>query len=194
VREWVKPFLIQKIQDAMAKELGHKVGEGWRERYAMQLVRDKAVYYGLANCFNTHFGSGGLNGLKEGMIYTFGSVLADLPEEVFRKLYEAKNLFFSFTPNPGAETKVFFPEHDIKTGEKIQVVTFPYISDRMPLLALRGQIVHELIYLYHGNEFSMSEVTEKTDEIARTWGFEEEIRAFRDYWAETEAQERAQGF
>jgi hypothetical protein len=105
--------------------MGHKVKEGWRERYAKQLRRDVTVYYELTNCFNSDFGFGGLSGFKETMVYTFGTVLADLPEEVFKKLYASKNLFFSFTPEPGAEIKVFFPEHDIKVGEKLQLVVFP---------------------------------------------------------------------
>jgi hypothetical protein len=62
----------------------------------------------------------------------------------------------------------------------------------MPPEALRGQIVRELIYVYHENEFSVREIIDKTDEIARTWGFEDEIKALRDYWAETETQKRAQ--
>ena len=192
MRDWVKPFLVQKTQDEIEKELGHKIKEGWRERYAMQLRRDKAVHYQLTNCFNTDFGFGGLHGPKERMVYTFGSVLADLPEEVFKKLYASKNLFLSFSPNPGAEVKVFFPEHDIKAGERLQLVVFPYEGGLMPPEALRGQIVRELIHVYHENEFSVHEMAEKTDEIARIWGFEDEIKALRDYWAETEARKRAQ--
>jgi hypothetical protein len=183
MKAWVKPFLIESAQDEMEKELGHKIKEGWRERYAMQLGRDFAVYYKLTHCFNTDFGFGGLAGPKERMVYTFGSVLADLPEDIFKKLHEKKNLFISFTPNPGAEVKVFF-------GEKIELVTFPYECDRMPPMALRGQILRELIYVYHEGGFSVDEIIEKTDEIARSWGLGEEIKALRDYWAAVGVEER----
>ena len=188
MRDWVRPFLIQKAQDELEQELGLQVKEGWRERYASQLGQMTIVYHKLTTCLNTHFGLEGLDETKERILHAFGSVLASLPEDVFKKLYSNKNLFFSFALKPGAEVKEFYLDHDIKAGEKVQVVTFPYVNEHMPPEALRGELVQGLIQINYGNKLNIKEINEKMGDIAKDWGFEEELRAFIGYRAGIKAK------
>ncbi len=69
----------------------------------------------------------------------FGSVLADLDEEVFKQLWKMKNLFFIFTPCPGPEVKLFQLENDLRKGDLI-IVNFPYSSIDHPPKTIRGLI------------------------------------------------------
>lgn len=194
MREWVRPFLIKKAKDELEQELGLQVKDGWRERYASQLGRNSVVYYKLTNCLNTHFGLEGLDETKERIIRAFGSVLASLPEEVFTNLYSNKNLFFSFALKAEAEVKEFYLDHDIKPGEKVQVVTFPYASEHMPPEALRGELVQGLIQIHYGNKLNMKEISEKMDAIAKDWGFEEELIAYISYRAGIRAKTHSNDF
>jgi hypothetical protein len=72
MRDWVRPFLSIEEQES---------------------VDDDAIYSELAGSFNLNFGRGIFGGEPELMRTSFGFVLAHLPEEVFTKLSEMKNLF-----------------------------------------------------------------------------------------------------
>jgi hypothetical protein len=158
MKDWVRPFLSIEEQES---------------------VDDDAIYSELAGSFNLNFGRGIYGGAPELMRTLFGFVLANLPEEVFTKLSEMKNLFFSYIPDVGAEVKVFPLSDDLNAGEKLFIVTLPYIMASEPSMAVIGEIAHELAHVYAGHIRGNDEIEEETDEIAKGWGFEEAISAFR---------------
>lgn len=142
-------------------------------------LEDKETFYHeLVSCLNCHFARG--LGYTEDFFYNvFGSVLADLPEEVFKRICSMKNLFFVYTPNPRAETKIFQLKNDI-TERTLQVVIFPYDSDFLPSMVLRGEIVRELVRVHRGL-VDVVEQEQRIDAIAIEWGFREEVEALREY-------------
>jgi hypothetical protein len=151
-----------------------------------RMCDDKEILYQeLISCLNCDFGKELEH--RHGFFHTvFGSVLADLPEEVFKTLCSMKNLFFVYTPNPRAETKLFELKNGI-TEQKLQVVLFPHDSDFLPSMVLRGQIVHELVHVHTGL-MDMIEDEDQVDSIAIKWGFEEEIKRFRDHSSKREPE------
>jgi hypothetical protein len=135
-----------------------------------------------------HFSAFGFSGIGLAFKNTFGSVLSDLPKEVFLQLVGMKNVFFTFTPNPGAEVKPFVLEDRDNLGDwsRIIVVTFPYAVYGMPLMAIRGSIVHELVHVCLHSETKVGSndaMEEEADKVAGDWGFTEEIAEMRKYGA-----------
>ena len=180
MKDWVKPYLIQQIEEHIGGDETFR--KQWIENKVESFKSDQAVYWELVEDFNYHFGFG-LGGEKDYFTTTFGAVLADLSQEVFLKLKEMRNLFFCFTPMPGAEVKQFRLEDDLRAGEVLQIVIFPYASAFMPPMAIRGEIAHELahVWLEHRSTTEHEKQEDETDNLAREWGFVEEIEALRQY-------------
>lgn len=192
MKDWVKPYILQRIAeyvDELAKEESEK--EQWLTLKSRALEDTEILYYELTSYLNCHFGRE-LGDPQEFFYKVFGSVLADLSEEVFKKLCGMKNLFLTYTPNPAAEVKIFELEYDIKEGN-LQVVTFPYSSGFLPPKALRGQIVHELVHVYTGLG-AIVDQEDQIDSIAIEWGFGEEIKAAKEYKKQIQLRERRQPF
>jgi hypothetical protein len=185
MKDWVRPYLIQELEESFDE--AEIMYEAERKKLIESQVEgfqsDEAVFYALVEEFNTDFGIGILGGAKDRFTNIFGSVLADLPENVFMKLKEMKNLLFCFTPTLGGEVKQFRLEHDLEAGELLQVVTFPYENVFMPLRAARGEIVHELAHVWaeHMPSLEHEKLEEEADNLPREWGFEKEIEALREY-------------
>jgi len=188
MREWVKPYVLQRTAEDLAdssKDESEK--REWMTLKSKMLEDEEILYHELISCLNCHL-SRELGEPDEFFYHVFGSVLADLPEKVFKRLCSMKNLFFVHTPNPRAETKVMALKNHI-TEQKLQVVVFPYDSGFLPSMALRGEIVRELVHVHTG----LVDLTEQGDQIeliAREWGFGEEIRAASEHRKEKEAEER----
>lgn len=155
--------------------------ESERERWmatSRTLEGKETFYHELISCLNCHFARE--LGYTEGFFYNvFGSVLADLPEEVFKEICSMKNLFFVYTPYPRAETKIFQLKNDI-TERTLQIVIFPFDSDFLPSMVLRGEIVRELVRVHRGL-VDVVEQEQRIDAISKEWGFREEIEALREY-------------
>jgi hypothetical protein len=162
MRDWVKPFLLQR------KPLNPE-----------RLENENVVYYELADCLKYDFGAGHEWPINT-LIETFGSVLAELPEEVFNKIYRIENLFFIFSPLPGPEIKIFHLKNDLRAGP-LRIVNFPFDSALMPVKALKGEMAHELAHIYKEHEITSEEIEDEANGIAKSWGLEEEIKAFKEY-------------
>ena len=191
MKEWVKWFLVEEnVKQYKDKNEGQEA----IAEICEDLEDEEEVYDQLIDYFNVDFGRDELNGPSDYISNAFGSVLADLPENVFKELSEMKNLFFTFTPHAGAEVKRFVLADDFRTGEKIQIVTFPYTTAFLPLSATRGEIAHQLAHIYgehNGASGARTDATQRqADQTAKFWGFQEEIRAHRDYLT---AKERSWG-
>ncbi len=190
MKDWVKPYLMRgkaKVcLDGQFKDPSRK--EDIVEDESIEFENEEGVYDDLAHCLNIHFGASGIGGDRDFFTQVFGSVLADLPWEVFKKLSETQNLFFTFTRNPGAEVKQFILEHNLKAGQKVQIVIFPYASILLPTIdAIRGQIAVKLAYVWaECNGHRTDELEQEVKEIARSWGFEKQINALRGCEAKTE--------
>jgi hypothetical protein len=183
MKDWVKPFLIQRMKEALDEdEELYPDREKIMDRRKKELEDEDAVYYELTYYFNVDFG-GGLGWPIDHMITAFGSVLADLSKDTFEKLSAIKNLYFVFAPYPGAEVKMFRLERDTKAKSWLRIVTFPFDNAFMLYDALKGEIAHELAHIYQelDSPTVWNEIEDEADEIAVSWGFEKEIKEFRDY-------------
>jgi pSer/pThr/pTyr-binding forkhead associated (FHA) protein len=188
MRKWVKPYILQrtaKYIDGLMPDRLEK--EQWLALKSNVLEDPDILYYELTLCLNCHFGRE-LGDPQEFFYKVFGSVLADLPEEVFKKLCDMKNLLFTYNPNPEGEVKVFGLEHDI-TEDNLQAVTFPFCSGFVPPMALRGQIVHQLVKVCTGLGDVYGQ-EDRIDSIAIQWGFGEETKAAKQYKKETESRKK----
>lgn len=168
MKEWVKPYLIQRLPQ--------------RRNRTEEKIPDAAIFYKLTDQLQHDFGSG-VGGDSAFFTEIFGSVLAELPKEVFEKLIEMKNVLYIFTPFPGAEVKIFQLDENIKAGT-LSIINFPYDSSYMPSEVLRGQIAHELAHVLLEHDCGSDENENTADETAKLWGFEKEIQALRDHWKE----------
>lgn len=180
MRDWVKPFLIQDLRNILDETMedGSEKEKWIKLKIEHEMNSEESMRVGLVNFVNYDFGP--VIGFGWSFTEAFGSVLADLPEEQFKKLISMKSVFFTFTPNPGAEVKQFKINSDIKEGEMLQVVTFPFVASSMPFMAIKGEIIHELVHVITGIGGTVKE-EDKIDPIAIEWGFKEEIKAYRNY-------------
>jgi len=187
MRDWVKSFLLEEIRNTineLAPNISDFEKEEWFNLSSQELNKEDGIFVELTRFFNTNIG-GGIVG--PGWVFTcaFGSVLADLPKDVFDALREMKNLFIAYCELGGAQVKWFDPEHDISVGERIIVVVFPESTGFYPLPALRGVIAHELAHVYARHvmpeKLNMGDkAEEEADALARSWGFEAGIDALRE--------------
>jgi hypothetical protein len=188
MKEWVRWFLVEENVKQYQEETERQEAIAG---ICEDLEDEEEVYDQLTDYFNVDFGRDEPNGPADYLANAFGSVLADLPQDVFQALCEMKNLFFTFTPHAGAEVKRFALGHDVKTQEGIQIVTFPYAAALLPWSATRGQIAHHLAHIYAGHKAGRTDTTrDEADKMARSWGFYEDIAAYGDYRT---AQERSWG-
>lgn len=196
MKDWVKPFLLKESQRFM-NEMGFKedIRQFTITNFEREIASDEGIWNILSEHLNCHFGIGAMNPDILWFTCAFGSVLADLPEEVFLKIRSMKNVFYTFTPNPGAEVKHFvFDEDDrIENWDRIIVVTFPYEVSFMPPITAKGTIVHELAHVYAHPDQAVSneKMEDEADQLPIDWGFEEEIKAMRDYYMEEREQNHA---
>ncbi len=186
MKGWVKTYILKTTRE----DLAEAIDDEYEKKHSMAIkskrVDNKEIlYHELISRLNCDFGKP-LEHRHGFFYYVFGSVLADLPEAVFTRLCTMKNLFFVYTPNSRAETKLFELKNDI-TEQKLQVVLFPYDSEFLPSMVLRGQIVHELVHVHTG-VVDMIEEEDQIDSIATKWGFEEEIKRFRDHHSRREPE------
>jgi hypothetical protein len=192
MKDWVKPYILQRITEYLNEFVQDEPEkERWLALKSKALEDTEILYYELTSYLNCHFGRE-LGDPQEFFYKVFGSVLADLPEEIFKKLCNMKNLFFTYTPNPGAEVKIFELEYDIKEGN-LEIITFPYRWGFLPPNALRGVIVHELVHIYTGLG-AIIDQEDQIDSIATEWGFREEIKAAKKYKKQIQLEERRQPF
>jgi len=190
MKEWPLNFLKKQMEDALS-ELG--ADEKWRrmkmDRLETDLSRPEYVYRELAEALEVDFGVG-ISQAGQGMKTIFGSVLADLPEEVFIKLLKMKHVFYIHTNNPGAEVKPFQLDEDriraINDLQRVVVVNFPHDMISRDFAAARGTVAHELahVYLEHGFKETVhtEDDEEEDDRLIAEWGFEAEWEAtIREY-------------
>jgi hypothetical protein len=176
MKDWVRSFLIQEFIDSLG---GPGKSEEGREKKIKQKTKElensELAYEELANLMQCDFGNAPAG---ESSVFSaiFGSVLADLPEDVFKKLSEMKNVLYIFTPFPWAEVKIFDLSASIKEGQ-IRIVNFPNNSLDMTQKALKGEIAYGLARVLSGLKGSEDE---SADETLRNWGFEKELKALKD--------------
>jgi len=197
MKPWVKSFLMQQHKKVMNEmKMEKETRKLSLEGFKREIESDEAIRYKLIDELNCHFGVGGLLGHKNWFKDIFGSVLADLPEEVFLQIRAMKNVLYTFTPNPGAEVKhFFFEENDNhENWDRIVIVTFPFGIIDMSAKAARGMIAHELVHVcvHSDKAISNDAMEDEADRIAMEWGFEEEIKAMREYIAEYEQETQDQ--
>ncbi|NIS71277.1 MAG: hypothetical protein GTO12_20755 [Proteobacteria bacterium] len=188
MKDWVKPYILQETGrhlDGFVKNRLER--EQWLALKSKALENTEILFHELTSCLNCHFGRE--PGDPQVFFYkVFGSVLADLPEEVFEKLSCMKNLFFTHNPNPGGEAKIFELGDDILQGNQ-EIVTFSYDSGFLPPKVLRGEIVQKFLQIYTGRS-NVYEQDPQIHSIAIEWGFGEEIKAVRKYKNEARYQKR----
>lgn len=188
MKGWVKPYILQRTSESVGQLVEDEPDrDQWLALKSKALEDREILYHELTSYLNCHFGRE-LGDPQEFFLKVFGSVLADLPGEVFKKLCGVKNLFFTYTPHPGAELKAFELNHRIDEGN-LHIVAFPHSSGYLPQRVLRGEIVHELAHVYRGT-VEVVEEEDQIDAIAVEWGFEREIKAFREHTRETRSKQR----
>ena len=147
---------------------------------------EETLCHELTRYLNCHFGIG--LGPAHYFTGSFGSVLANLPHNVFLKLKRMRNLFFVFTQFLGGEVKILYPLRPLQKG-KICIVTFRLIDiEKMSSDALMGCIAHELAHVYLEQELTSivskeawEDAEKEADELAIEWGFEDNIKVLRDF-------------
>jgi len=188
VNNWVKPYLIKELRDKISRfsKQPEEIKRKWIRLRSKDFKDQNVVFMHLIDSLQHEFG-GGLGRDSQRFSESFGSVLADLPEDVFRDLCATKNVFFIFTPFQGAEVKILRSESGIKKDQTFRIVNFPYASIFMPHSALRGEVAHELAHVLLTHESvsrDLDKMEDEADRVASNWGFRNEINALRDYWKE----------
>ena len=192
MRDWVKPMLKNDAIQLLGSLANSNLKEEDRKELfnskldEIEHAGEKEIFYELTDYFQIDFGRE-LGGATQLMTTAFGSVLSDLPEMmVFKKLSEMKNVFFIFNEfGWGTVKKLNFDE----PMEEIHIVVFDNVSSSMPFIALRGMIAHEIAHVYLGHTFGTEEIEDRTDKLAIEWGFEAEIKALREYFAELKKEQ-----
>jgi len=177
MKDWVKHFLTGKLyKEARAKWGKNQPTDSKKEMVTMELERlmasETGIYYALIECLQCYFGEEIDPNVAATFSQLFGSVLVDLPEEVFSKISKMKNLFFLFNPIRQTWAAQFKLKEAIPEGENLKIVNYFYQTPYMPRKAARGEIVQGLIIAY--SDEGLTE--ERMYEIAKNWGFGEEIR------------------
>jgi hypothetical protein len=176
MRDWVKPYILNRTRSVIVELLKDTSDIEEVLKRKKESLSDEEVFSCLSDELNCRFWAGGLDSESEKFTFIFGSVLADLPEDVFKKISAMKNVFYIFTPKPGAEVKIFQLEHDITAGEIIRIVNFPYSDLFDPALALKREIAHEFAHVYLEHVLGVEGTEDEADRIAIDWGFEEQIK------------------
>jgi len=179
MKDWVKPFLAEQYRRIL-------VEAGRDDKGVEEALRLKSRNYenpfDLTLYVQTDFGID-LGGDASCFTEVFAFVLGDLPKEAFDRIRSA-DAFYIFTPNPGAEVKVFAIREPLGEGHTIRIVNFPYslLLDRSAM-ALQGTIAHELAHVYLEHNLSPDRAPEvredEADQLAISWGFREGIETLR---------------
>jgi hypothetical protein len=176
MKDWVKPFLIREFIGSLGgpEKLEERDGEKIVEK-TNELENIESVYKELTNWMRCDFGNedGGESSVFAAI---FGSVLADLPEEAFRKLSDMKDVLYIFTPFPWTEVKIFEMQDSMKEGQ-IRIVSFPNSSLDMTQKVLRGEIAYGLAGVLTGQK---AHEDGAADEILKNWGFQKELAAMKN--------------
>ena len=103
MKDWVKHFLTSKLyKEARAKWGKNQPTDSKREMVTMELGRLMAsktgIYYALIECLQCYFGEEIDPNVAANFSQLFGSVLVNLPEEVFSKISKMKIAFSLFNP------------------------------------------------------------------------------------------------
>jgi len=186
MKDWAKPYLLEKFsKEANQKFKDEKKRQQHLERRSKSIETDDAVHRELVDCLPHDFGTS-FGGDQDTFIRLFGSVLADLPEEVFKKISEMKNVVYFFIPFPRTEVKSLKVSKNLK-GMPVKIVIFTHESMYMPFDAIKGEIAHELVHIFSEHDVNNDDYDKREDEIdevAKEWGFEKEIVALRKYHEE----------
>jgi hypothetical protein len=114
MKEWVKPYLFKNLMNMFYKisKQPAELKAKWIELKPKEFEEPESVFCDLTDFLQRDFGYG----LAENLTFKkiFGSVLADLPFEVFEKLCGMKNVFFIYSPMQGSELKVFHLEKGMR--------------------------------------------------------------------------------
>ncbi len=183
MRDWVKPYLLEKFTEAAnqhAKE--EQLKQEFLDQRTKDIEHDEPVYYELVGCLKHDFGAG-FGGDQDTFIKLLGSVLAELPEEVFKKISAMNNVVYFYMPYPRAEVKLLTVNENMR-GQRLKIVIFSHESMYMPFDAIKGEIAHELVHIFLEHDPAHDDYDKKEDEVnevAKKWGFEKEIAAFIKY-------------
>jgi hypothetical protein len=189
MKSWVKSFLLQEERqriDEHFKGKDQETKEMILDTRIQELQGQEAIWLELSDFFNADFG-GGISGPGHKFKCVFGSVLAEMPKNVFNKLRGMKNLFIAYClMMGGAELKFFDLEHNMKVGERLIVVVFPFETASRSFDVARGAVAHELAHVYAehlipGKLKGYDEAEDEADQIAKNWGFDKEIEALRQF-------------
>lgn len=166
MKDWVLPFLREKGDSTISIE-----------QLEMDLSTPTFCFRRLSKCFN-------INSTNFRLVELFGSVLADLPEDVFQQLLCTRNLFFSFN-----DRIAFVQAMNLVEFERTAILCV--FSEELLKLndsSVRGTISHELAHIILGHY--KAEVQEmqtraamegSADRLAEAWGFSYEILKIREY-------------
>lgn len=178
MKDWVKTFLTSKLYREAKSKWGKDIPtDSKREMVTIELERltttETGIYYALIECLQCYFGEEADANVAANFSQLFGSILVDLPEEVFSKLSRMRNIFFLFNPIRQTWGALFKLKEAIPEGEILKIVNYFYQTPYMPKKAAKGEIVQGLILAYLGEDLKSEDMMY---EIARTWGFSEEIK------------------
>lgn len=151
--------------------------EDWIKSYIenAENKNDDEIYYELVNKFDFQMGSY----MESVFVESFGYLLANLPEEVFKSLLEKKNLYIRPGLGDGGNVLVLKVNNDIKKGETLQILTVSVSDFFGEASELIGILAHELAHIFAGHIGGSREIEREADEIASSWGFDAEIKASR---------------
>ena len=195
MKNWVRSYLLEEYE-RFFEQLGGDpdLNKAQMEEIAKMPEDDEEVYLELSCKVKIQFRDFVFGGKGWYVAAVFGSVLADLPKEVFMRIVERTNVVYTFTLNQRAEANTFKldGEEDVNQRGRNTVVTFPYQAVFMPIAALRGTIVHKLVHVYLlSQEIASNDAMEaEADKVAREWGFQEETAAMRKYYEQDELEEQ----
>lgn len=126
------------------------------------------VYERLAKLFRIGFS------VNERKREIFGSVISDLPFEVFQDL-RSLNLIFEWPDRNISSVK----SYSLNENSKIIVALFPDSISEFGYLTQRGSIVHEIAHIIRKDYELHSTFTERekaVDDLMRKWGFVDELK------------------
>jgi hypothetical protein len=177
MKDWVKHFLTGKLyKEARAKWGKNQPTDSKKEMVTMELERlmasETGIYYALIECLQCYFGEEIDPNVAATFSQLFGSVLVDLPEEVFIKISKMGNLFFLFNPIRQTWAAQFKIKEALPVGEVLKIVNYFYQTPYMPKKAAIGEVVQGLVMAYSDEDLT----EDKMFESAKNWGFGEEMK------------------
>jgi len=181
MKDWVKSFLTSKLYKERKHKFGKDKDTAWKKEYIEGEFRarystEEGICVGLAECLRLQMYGDENSVAVQTFIKLLGSVLGEVPEEVFRKIVTVENVFFGY--NPLRQTSAW--KFDIPCGNpqggEVRFINFFYETPFMPPAAAKGEIVVGLMYSVWDKNDPVTE-----DDIKRAgkdWGFTKEIDAW----------------